>query len=108
MIAQPPVNPTLQNLLETLKNAGATEKELVDLTESVTKAAAAKFYTEVMANLTKEDIEAINLAKNQEEADTLIQDKFRQRTGKDAHQIKDQILGDIAKEHFETYSRSQH
>jgi len=101
---KPNVNPTLKTLLSEMKADGAETEKLVEVTEQISKATAAKFYVEMMAALTKEDIAEINeKAKDQKQANVLIKERFLQRAEKDAESVKDQIMTDIAKGYLDSY-----
>ena len=93
----------LETLLAALKADGVANEQLVAVAEQISKASAAKFYTELLANLTQEEVKAVNDLPSQEEADARIKELFFQKTGKSADQVKGEIIADLAKAYLKEY-----
>jgi len=100
----PQINQSLKSLLTELKNDGVPTERIVAIAQQISSASAAKFYEELSAALSKEEIAEINTKTNSEEAEVLIKAKFKESTGKEAEEVKDEIISDLANAFHREYS----
>ena len=96
----------LDELVLKLKEDGVIREEIEKTVEFVSQVVAGKYYTELMANFTPEEISEINKAKNQEEANLEISIRFMNKTGKTTNQVKDEMFdyyaGEVLNEYLKT------
>ena len=97
----------LDELVLTLKNDNVAQEEIEKTVEFISQIVAGKYYTELMANFTPEEIEEINKAENQEQADVEIKMKFFEKTGKSADQVRDEIFDYYAGEVLADYLKTK-
>lgn len=96
----------LDELVLKLREDKVVEAEIENVIEFITQTVAGKFYAELMANFTPEEIKEVNQAKNQEEANTAIKIRFMEKTGKTAEEVREEMLdyysGEVLKEYLTT------
>lgn len=84
----------LQQVTDILKKQGQTDDQITEFVNELTKAAFTRLYGNLMANLSDEDVAAIELCKDQEEANAKIKELYQKQTGKNPEdEIKEQIDG---------------
>ncbi len=82
-----PTSPKLDQVVKILESKGATEEQIMQVLTEVAKTAFAKLYTEAMTSFTEEDLQAIEKATTQEEANFEIMTRYSERTGKNAQEV---------------------
>ena len=82
-----PASPKLDQVVKILEGKGATEEQITQVLTEVAKTAFAKLYTEAMASFTQDDLQAIEKATAQEEANFEIMTRYNERTGKNAQEV---------------------
>lgn len=86
----------LDELILALKNDGVNQTEIDKTVEFISQIVAGKYYAELMANFTQEEISEVNKAESQEQADVEIKLKYFRKTNKS--------LDDLRNEMFDFYS----
>lgn len=97
----------LDELVLTLKNDNVSQEEIENTVKFISQLVAGKYYAELMVNFTPEEIEEINKAESQEQADVEIKMKFFEKTGKSADQIRDEMFDYYAGQILEDYLRTK-
>lgn len=82
----------LDELIKKLEEDKLPREDIEKVIELIAQIATDKYLAEAFANFTKEEIEEINRAENQEQADVKIKLLFYEKTGKSAEQLRDEIL----------------
>ena len=82
----------LNELIKKLEEDKVPEKEIEQVIELIAQLTTDKYLAEAFANFTKEEIEEINRAENQKQADVKIKLLFYEKTGKSTGQLRDEIL----------------
>ena len=82
-----PTSPKLDQVIKILEGKGATEQQITQVLTEVAKTVFAKLYTEAMTSFNEEDLQAIEKATTQEEANFEIMTRYSERTGKNAQEV---------------------
>lgn len=98
------MNPKIQEVTEILRKEGMSEEEIQKILEDITKAATVKLQSEMIANLTEEDLAAIDKCSSQEEANYEIRTRFYNRSGKNADSIMQEFLATFAQGFLDKYT----
>ncbi|HUW24157.1 MAG TPA: hypothetical protein VMW04_00855 [Patescibacteria group bacterium] len=97
------MNTKLEEVVAVLKNERHTEEQIEQILAEISKAAAVKFNAEMMANLTEEDLAAIDKCTVPEEANLMIREIFAKRSGKNADTVMDEIMTTFAEGFLNKY-----
>lgn len=97
----------LDELVLTLKNDNIAQEDIEKTVEFISQIVAGKYYAELMANFTPEEIEEINEAESQEQADVEIRMKFFEKTGKSADEVRDEMFDYYAGQVLEDYLKTK-
>jgi hypothetical protein len=96
---------TTKDLVDYLNTRGATEEEISSIVESVGSMVSAKYYAVLMDGLTKEDIEEVNNAKNNNDSDYIAKTRFKERTGRWPHEVLEEMTSDLIDEFIENFKK---
>ncbi len=97
----------MQQVVEVMKEKGATDDQISQFLTELTKSAFARIYTAGMANFTEEDMAAIEACKDQEEANQKIKELYSLRTGNDAEKETQKFLDDFATGFLAEYEKEK-
>lgn len=97
----------LDELVKKLEEDKVSREDIEKAIELVTQIATDKYLAEAFANFTKEEIEEINRAETQEQADVKIKMLFYEKTGKSTEQVRDEILDYYAQAVLEEYLKKK-
>lgn len=103
----PNQNPTLENIIEILKNKGWTDEQIVELTNNITKTSFARLYEQALTSFTDEDMKAVEACQTQEEANEKIRKFYTLRTGKDPDQEAQKFVADFCQGFMAEYQKEQ-
>lgn len=72
-----------QKVLDILKEKGMSEEQISEFAANLTKTNFTRVYAEAMSVFNEEDLSAIDKATNQEQANQMIAERYKLKTGKD-------------------------
>lgn len=98
-------NPTLENVIDILKNKGWTDEQIVELTNNITKTSFARLYEQALASFTNEDIKAVEACQTQEETNEKIRQIYTLRTGKDPNQEAQKFIANFVQGFMAEYQK---
>lgn len=91
-------SPFLKELTVFLISRGVSNQEIEKIITGINAAAAGKFYTEIVANLTEEESKELDQCVDQEQANAKLRDFVYEKTGKNADFLMAQYIDAIAEE----------
>lgn len=72
-----------QQVLDILKQKGMSDDEITEFAANLTKTNFTRVYSEAMSVFSEEDLEAVDKATTQDQANQIIAELYQVRTGKD-------------------------
>lgn len=102
-----PQNASFKQVMDLLREQNVPEEEIAQILENLTQTASTKFYAEAMAEFSDEDLKEIEDASTNEEANTLIAQKFQEKTGRDPEMAMQQFLNTFAQGFIVQYQKDK-
>lgn len=94
----PPKSDKLAEAVEYLRSQGYTQEKIQEFLEALNQKAYQTMYSEAMNKFTPDDLNQIEKAPSQEEANQIINKLFIERIGKDPRQEVKNFLDKFAEE----------
>lgn len=94
-------------LIQTLKDDGKSEKEIGEVLAEVIRAASSKLYTELMMELTEEERKQVDQEDDDKKAREMMLTFYQRHTGKTPEQTVDELKETFAKGFLEQYKRDK-
>ncbi len=94
-------------VIQILKSQGYTDDQIAKTIGEVATAGATQFYAEAMATFSDEDITAVEKCNTDAEADVMIKQLYRQKTGQDPEQKIQEFMMRFAKGFIEQYEKDK-
>ncbi len=95
----------LQKVVDVLKEQGCNDEQIAQFLTDLTKASFSKLYTDAVSFFNEEDLKAIEACKDQEEANKLIAQKYREKTGVPAETANQKFLDDFCTGFLNEYQK---
>lgn len=86
----------MQQVMDIMKAKGATDEQIAQFFQDLTKTNFARFYSQAMALFTEEDMKAVEAIPTDEEAHKKIREIYQQKTGKDPEEEMKKFMDDFA------------
>ncbi len=96
-----------EEMLKTLKQKGWTDEQLASLSEQAARAAFAQFYTQAVAVLTNEDLDAIEKCTTEDQANAKIKELYVLRTGANSDEDAKAFYNTFAEKFIEELEKDQ-
>lgn len=101
------MNSKLQQVINILKKEGYGQEQTQKFTEDIIKLASAKFYSEMLANLTDQDMAEINKCTSQEEANIEIRTRFAKNSGQNPDLLMQQMITNFSQGFLDQYHQDK-
>jgi len=101
------MNSKLQKVVDILKKEGYNQTQIQKFLEDITKAATAKFHSEMLANLTEEDMAEIDKCTSQQEANIEIRTRFAKNSGQNPDVLMEQMITDFSQGFLDKYHQEK-
>jgi len=98
---------SFDQLIQTLKNDGKTEKEIGEVLAEIMRATSSKLYTELMLELTDEERKQIDGEDDDKKAKEMILSLYQKHTGKTPEQTVNEFKETFAKGFLEQYEKDR-